>query len=81
MPRTGHCVRKSAALAQLVRALDCGSRGPLFKPGRRYQFSSDNVIGCRGLGDSFWLFVKSNQYRNSDVSLSRVSSALQLVFC
>ena len=26
----------SAALAQLVRALDCGSRGPLFKPGRRY---------------------------------------------
>jgi hypothetical protein len=27
----------SAAIAQLVRALDCGSRGPLFKPGWRYQ--------------------------------------------
>jgi hypothetical protein len=27
-----------AALAQLVRALDCGSRGPPFEPGRRYQF-------------------------------------------
>ena len=26
-----------AALAQLVRALDCGSRGPPFDPGRRYQ--------------------------------------------
>ena len=25
-----------AVLAQLVRALDCGSRGPPFKPGRRY---------------------------------------------
>ena len=30
---------RSAALAQLVRALDCGSRGPPFKPGRRYHFS------------------------------------------
>ena len=40
MPRTGHCVRKSAALAQLVRALDCGSRGPLFKPGRRYHHTN-----------------------------------------
>src|SRR5262249_30769886 len=27
----------SAALAQLVRALDCGSRGPWFEPWRRYQ--------------------------------------------
>jgi hypothetical protein len=27
----------AAALAQLVRAPDCGSGGPLFKPGRRYQ--------------------------------------------
>ena len=26
-----------AALAQLVRALDCGSRGPRFEPGRWYQ--------------------------------------------
>jgi hypothetical protein len=25
-----------AAIAQLVRALDCGSRGPPFEPGRRY---------------------------------------------
>ena len=25
-----------AAVAQLVRALDCGSRGPLFKPGQLY---------------------------------------------
>jgi hypothetical protein len=30
----------SAALAQLVRALDCGSRGPPFKPGRRYHHLS-----------------------------------------
>ena len=29
---------RRAALAQLVRALDCGSRGPPFKPGRRYHF-------------------------------------------
>jgi hypothetical protein len=28
----------SAALAQLVRALDCGSRGPPFKPGRWYHY-------------------------------------------
>jgi hypothetical protein len=28
-----------AALAQLVRALDCGSRGPPFEPGRRYQLA------------------------------------------
>ena len=27
-----------AALAQLVRALDCGSRGPPFEPGRWYHF-------------------------------------------
>ncbi len=27
-----------AAIAQLVRALDCGSRGPPFKPGWRYHF-------------------------------------------
>ena len=26
-----------AAIAQLVRALDCGSRGPPFEPGWRYQ--------------------------------------------
>src|SRR6056297_3548893 len=32
--------RRSAALAQLVRALDCGSRGPPFKPGRRYHSRS-----------------------------------------
>src|SRR5262249_5122995 len=30
-----------AALAQLVRALDCGSRGPPFDPGRRYQDQAD----------------------------------------
>jgi hypothetical protein len=41
-PVLNHCAcRRSvagqcAALAQLVRALDCGSRGPPFKPGRRY---------------------------------------------
>lgn len=29
-------LRTFAALAQLVRALDCGSRGPPFDPGRRY---------------------------------------------
>src|SRR6185312_6231247 len=27
---------RNAALAQLVRALDCGSRGPWFEPWRRY---------------------------------------------
>ena len=30
--------RVRAALAQSVRALDCGSRGPLFESGRRYHF-------------------------------------------
>ena len=30
------CHGSGAALAQLVRALDCGSRGPLFNPGRLY---------------------------------------------
>ena len=30
----------SAALAQLVRALECGSRGPLFKSGRRYHLKA-----------------------------------------
>ncbi len=34
--REGAISAGSAALAQLVRALDCGSRGPPFKPGRRY---------------------------------------------
>ena len=36
--RTGcnQCAGSRAALAQLVRALDCGSRGPPFKSGRRY---------------------------------------------
>lgn len=29
-------IAPQAALAQLVRALDCGSRGPPFEPGRRY---------------------------------------------
>ena len=29
-------IARQAALAQLVRALDCGSRGPPFEPGRRY---------------------------------------------
>ncbi len=28
---------RHAAIAQLVRALDCGSRGPPFEPGWRYQ--------------------------------------------
>ena len=36
-----------AALAQLVRALDCGSRGPPFEPGRRYQFG---FLRMRGPG-------------------------------
>ncbi len=27
-----------AAVAQSVRALDCGSRGPPFDPGQRYHF-------------------------------------------
>ena len=38
-----------AALAQLVRALDCGSRGPPFEPGRRYQFG---LLRMRGLARS-----------------------------
>ena len=32
--------RHGAALAQLVRALDCGSRGPPFEPGTWYHFKS-----------------------------------------
>lgn len=39
-----------AGVAQLVRALDCGSRGPPFKPGRRYHFSlachSNTTLCC-----------------------------------
>lgn len=34
--RLGAISSPCAALAQLVRALDCGSRGPPFEPGRRY---------------------------------------------
>ena len=34
-----------AALAQMVRALDCGSRGPPFDPGRRYHH--DATLGDR----------------------------------
>jgi hypothetical protein len=37
----------SAALAQLVRALDCGSRGPPFKPGRWYHYSYPLCIVSR----------------------------------
>jgi hypothetical protein len=36
-------IAPQAALAQLVRALDCGSRGPPFEPGRRYHLPSQNV--------------------------------------
>jgi hypothetical protein len=42
-----------AALAQLVRALDCGSRGPRFKPGRWYHpffsrsMKSSQIISVR----------------------------------
>ena len=36
---------KVAALAQLGRALDCGSRGPPFEPGWLYHFI---VICCQG---------------------------------
>ena len=40
-----------AALAQLVRALVCGTRGPPFEPGRRYQFpdifgESNTLVTC-----------------------------------
>ena len=38
----------SAALAQLVRALDCGSRGPLFKPGRRYHLPLHDKVNAAG---------------------------------
>ena len=39
-----------AAIAQLVRALDCGSRGPPFEPGWRYQLNQilrDNIPSPR----------------------------------
>ncbi len=53
-----------AALAQLVRALVCGTRGPQFKPERRYHFSvnyQDKVeVGCMttppSVSASSWLF-------------------------
>ncbi len=46
-----HMVRSlRAALAQLVRALDCGSRGPPFEPGRRYHSPS------RGFPDNLTIF-------------------------
>src|SRR5215831_10197452 len=32
---------RQAAIAQLVRALDCGSRGPPFEPGWRYHAGSN----------------------------------------
>jgi hypothetical protein len=35
---------RCAALAQLVRALDCGSRGPPFNPGRRYHSTGQFCI-------------------------------------
>ena len=38
-----------AALAQLVRALDCGSRGPPFDPGRRYHPESRVLLLFCGL--------------------------------
>ncbi len=46
--REGAISADSAALAQLVRALDCGSRGPPFKPGRRYHLSPSLSLlrGC-----------------------------------
>jgi hypothetical protein len=39
---------RRAAIAQLVRALDCGSRGPPFEPGWWYHFLSESELGCRG---------------------------------
>jgi hypothetical protein len=44
-----------AAIAQLVRALDCGSRGPPFEPGWRYQvakFITSNGLAKPGLAAS-----------------------------
>ena len=47
----------SADVAQLVRALDCGSRGPPFEPGRRYHPSQHEDraeivhVGERRTGD------------------------------
>ena len=38
-PRVPPAHADYAALAQMVRALDCGSRGPPFDPGRRYHAS------------------------------------------
>ena len=37
-----------AAIAQLVRALDCGSRGPPFEPGWRYHIKHLNIIFFSG---------------------------------
>ena len=55
--RAGACMRrpfqlvsaplKRAAIAQLVRALDCGSRGPPFEPGWRYQMKSQTLLANR----------------------------------
>ena len=38
------CGQTRAALAQLVRALECGSRGPLFNSGRRYHSAETGVL-------------------------------------
>src|SRR5690554_6023770 len=52
-----HPLISFAALAQLVRALDCGSRGPPFNPERRYHFPPVPIIatGAALLAHSrFW---------------------------
>ena len=42
-----------AALAQLVRALDCGSRGPRFDPERWYHFPP-GICDCRKAPAGLW---------------------------
>lgn len=61
-----------AALAQLVRALDCGSRGPPFEPGRWYHLSiKNNDFRVVWIALSFGP-ISSNQLTTSkrDASLS-----------
>ena len=64
--------RHCAALAQLVRALDCGSRGPRFDPERWYHFNQlkyEEFDPVEGRGPSY--FPVQGQHRVNTASEPR----------